>query len=142
MIRWKVAQHIERRFWLAYPAFYDSEEPASNIDDDRPRKALARGFRTWKEAIDYADRMTRTCEVELPRITADMEDGLCDWPNLRDVRLYVSQRDEPRLGQPYVEITDEYQRIEVDKHEFRPLGLILLTLAKMADAWDEQVDTV
>lgn len=67
MSRWKVAQHVQHRFWLAYPAIYDAEEPESNVDDDLPRQPLARGFRKWHDAIAYADRMARTVEVVLPR---------------------------------------------------------------------------
>lgn len=70
MSRWKVAQHIYHRFWVAYPAAYDSEQPESNMDDDLPRRPLARGFRTWREAMEYADRMTRTREYVLPRLGA------------------------------------------------------------------------
>lgn len=68
MSRWKVAQHIQNRYWIAYPAIYDAEEPESNVDDDLPRQPLARGFRKWREAMDYADRMARTRKVVLPRV--------------------------------------------------------------------------
>lgn len=71
MSRWKVAQHIQYRFWLAYPAVYDSEQPESDVDDDLPRQPLARGFRTWREAMDYADRLARTREYVLPRPSVD-----------------------------------------------------------------------
>ena len=84
MSRWKVAQHVQHRFWLAYPASYDSEQPESNMDDDLPRQPLARGFRKWQDALAYADRMTRTREVVLPRpdkddyiTTADEQVALC-----------------------------------------------------------------
>ena len=70
MTRWKVAQHVQYRFWLAYPASYDSEQPESNMDDDLPSQPLARGFRKWQDAMAYADRMARTREVVLPRFTA------------------------------------------------------------------------
>ena len=70
MSRWKVAQHVQYRFWLAYPASYDSEQPESNMDDDLPRQPLARGFRKWQDAQDYADRMARTREYVLPRLGA------------------------------------------------------------------------
>ena len=66
MTRWKVAQHVQYRFWLAYPASYDSEQPESNMDDDLPSQPLARGFRKWQDAMAYADRMARTREVVLP----------------------------------------------------------------------------
>lgn len=68
MSRWKVAQHVHRRYWIAYPAAYDAEQPESNVDDDLPRKPLARGFRKWQDAMDYADRTARTYEVVLPRV--------------------------------------------------------------------------
>ena len=68
MTRWKVAQHVQYRFWLAYPASYDSEQPESNMDDDLPSQPLARGFRKWQDAMAYADRMARTREVVLPRL--------------------------------------------------------------------------
>ncbi|WP_288833714.1 hypothetical protein [uncultured Corynebacterium sp.] len=67
MSRWKVARHIHRRTWLAYPAYYDSDQPHNDVDDDKPRTPRARAFRTWREALAYADRMARTREYVLPR---------------------------------------------------------------------------
>lgn len=71
MSRWKVAQHVQYRSWLAYPASYDSEQPESNMDDDLPRQPLGRGFRKWQDALAYADRMARTREYVLPRPDKD-----------------------------------------------------------------------
>lgn len=65
MSRWKVAQHIHYRTWLAYPAHYDSNQPHNDVDDDKPRTPRARAFRTWREAQDYADRQARTRPVVL-----------------------------------------------------------------------------
>ena len=86
-------------------------------------------FPTWREAQDYADRMARTREVVLPRITADREEGITEWPNLRDLFVWPGQHDEPRLGQPYLRIADDYRDVDVELHDLRPLALVLLALA-------------
>lgn len=120
MTRWKVAQHIQRRFWVAYPAAYDSEQPESNMDDDLPRRPLARGFRTWREAMDYADRNARTVEVVLPRRI------------VLPTNRHVVQKDglviEFRRSSSYPQLPPGH--VVVEPHERRPLALALLALAE------------
>lgn len=87
-------------------------------------------FPTWREALDYADRQARTREVVLPRITDDREEGITEWPNLRDLFVWPGQHDEPRLGQPYLRIADDYRDVDVELHDFRPLAGVLLAYAE------------
>lgn len=87
-------------------------------------------FPTWQEAQDYADRQARTVEVVLPRITGDREEGRADWPNLRDLFVWPGQHDEPRLGEPYLRIADDYRDVDVELHDLRPLALVLLAYAE------------
>lgn len=97
---------------------------------DRENCHGAAFFRTWREAQDYADRQARTREVVLPRITDDREEGITEWPNLRDLFVWPGQHDEPRLGQPYLRIADDYRDVDVELHDFRPLALVLLAYAE------------
>ena len=87
-------------------------------------------FPTWQEALDYADERARTVEVVLPRITDDREEGITEWPNLRDLFVWPGQHDEPRLGQPYLRIADDYRDVDVELHDFRPLAGVLLAYAE------------
>lgn len=87
-------------------------------------------FHTWREAQDYADRQARTREVVLPRITDDREEGITEWPNLRDLFVWPGQHDEPRLGQPYLRIADDYRDVDVELHDLRPLAGVLLAYAE------------
>lgn len=129
MSRWKVAQHIHYRTWLAYPASYDSGQPHNDVDDDRPRTPRARAFRTWHEAMDYADRMARTREVVLPRpirpcggrpeFDFDKESGL-DY-NTPRTALYDGALDLEHCCDTAVLIPREH---------WRPLALALLALAE------------
>lgn len=70
MIRWKVSQHIFYRSWLAYPESWSSGKPGADLAEDEPSPLRPRSFRTWAEAMDYADKRARTIEVTLPRLTA------------------------------------------------------------------------
>ena len=87
-------------------------------------------FVTHAEALDYADRQARTVEVVLPRITDDREEGVADWPDLRDLFVWPGQHDEPRLGQPYLRIADDYRDVDVELHDLRPLAGVLLAYAE------------
>lgn len=101
MSRWKVAQHIQYRFWLAYPAVYDSEQPESDVDDDLPRQPLARGFRKWQDALDYADRMARTREVVLPRLAPQGEVTVsAQWYCDQGVIHYINAAGDVTQGTP------------------------------------------
>ena len=95
-----------------------------------PDRTFAARFRTHAEALAYADRMARTVEVVLPRITDDREEGRADWPNLRDLFVWPDQHDEPRLGQPYLRIADDYRDVDVELHDLRPLAGVLLAYAE------------
>lgn len=97
---------------------------------DRENCHGAAFFRTWREAQDYADRQARTREVVLPRITDDREEGITEWPNLRDLFVWPGQHDEPRLGEPYLRIADDYRDVDVELHDFRPLAGVLLAYAE------------
>ena len=77
-------------------------------------------FRTWREAMEYADRRSRTVEVVLPRRTVlptdrhvVQKDGLI---------IELSQNDKfPKLPPQYLTVKSE---------ERRPLALALLALAE------------
>lgn len=101
---------------------------------DRENCHGSMNFRTWREAQDYADRQARTVEVVLPRITGDREEGITEWPNLRDLFVWPDQHDEPRLGQLYLRIADDYRDVDVELHDLRPLALVLLAYAEQEDA--------
>ena len=120
MSRWKVAQHIHYRTWLAYPASYDSGQPHNDMDDDKPRTPRARAFRTWREAMDYADRMARTREVVLPRQQLPLS-----LPGLEeDEPVFVTYDIED--GCVYLTDQDDGDMIVLYPHELRPLALVLL----------------
>lgn len=97
---------------------------------DRENCHGSMSFPTWREAQDYADRMARTVEVVLPRITDDREEGITEWPNLRDLFVWPDQHDEPRLGQLYLRIADDYRDVDVELHDLRPLAGVLLAYAE------------
>lgn len=61
MNRWKVAQHITSKVWLAWDDDDTKETPIRLMD------RTVRSFRTHTEALAHADKMARTVEVTLPR---------------------------------------------------------------------------
>lgn len=126
MSRWKVAQHVQYRFWLAYPASYDSEQPESNVDDDLPRQPLARGFRKWQDALDYADRMARTREVVLPRPDSTWFERPV-WELGDGVTVHQSIADQSQT------ITADYPRLAIPNNKRRELALALLALAEQEE---------
>lgn len=126
MTRWKVAQHVQYRFWLAYPASYDSEQPESNMDDDLPRQPLARGFRKWQDALDYADRMARTVEVTLPRIT----ESKAMIPGAFGLSLEAGRTWD---GKRNTWVKDGAGMVYVASYDLRPLALALLALAEQEE---------
>lgn len=80
-------------------------------------------FSSWREAMDYADRMARTVEVVLPRLTAlptgrhtVQRDGL--------VIEFEQSRSQPQLQPGY---------LVVEPWERRPLALALLALAEQEE---------
>lgn len=66
-----------------------------------------------------------------------MEDGVENWPNIRDVYMYLSHHDEPQLGKPYFEISYGYDDIDVEIYDLKPLVLALLavSLHYIEDNW-------
>ena len=87
MSRWKVSQHIFYRSWLAYPESVESGKPGSDLADDEPRPLRPRAFRTWAEAMAYADQRARIIEVTLPPEEYVWESGVDS-----DGRHYVTDR--------------------------------------------------
>lgn len=83
-------------------------------------------FRTWREALDYADRMARTREVVLPRqplpLSLPGDEG--------DKPITVTQ-DE--WG--FVFLTDEGdgEMVVLSPHELRPLAGTLFALAEQEE---------
>lgn len=133
MSKWVVCQHIYSKKWIAYPKNHEGYQPHTLIDG---YGLSARIFHTWREAQDYANKRACTIEVTLPHITADMEDGLENWPNIRDVYMYLSHHDEPQLGKPYFEISDGYDDIDVEIYDLKPLALSLLAVSHyIEDNW-------
>ena len=114
MSRWKVAQHIFYRSWLAYPESLDSGKPGADLAEDEPRLLRLRAFRTWREAMAYADKRARTIEVILPR-------------NAHQNTGYM--RTTPSTDGLLMEflIGNKWEAIRVTKHELDPLALALLT---------------
>lgn len=127
MSRWKVAQHVRYRSWLAYPASYDSEQPESNMDDDLPRQPLGRGFRKWQDALAYADRMARTREYVLPRPQARFSKETAQWwVGSVVIASSPSETDTALISYPG-------KLIRVMKRDLRPLALALLALAEQGE---------
>lgn len=128
MSRWKVAQHIHYRTWLAYPAYYDADQPHNDMDDDKPRTPRARAFHTWREAMDYADRMARTREVVLPRQQLPLS-----LPGLEEgERVFVTYDIED--GSVYLVDQDDGDTVVLYKHELRTLALALLAHEEQEEA--------
>lgn len=83
---------------------------------------LAGNFDTWREAMDYADRMARTVEVVLPRnplpLTMEGEGG--------DTDLFVEQK--PKENGVSIADEKQFNVIVLRRHELRPLALALLAI--------------
>lgn len=110
MSKWVVKKKPFGIGWRAWP----------DVDD---YWAGFRYFRTWREAMDYADRMARTREVVLPRAHAlptdrhsVRHDGM--------IVEYAGSRSHPRLSPG---------RVVVEPWERRPLALALLALAEQEE---------
>lgn len=82
-----------------------------------------RYFRTWREAMDYVDRMARTVEVTLPRLTA-LPTGRHTVHRNGLIVEYVRSRSQPQLP-PSCVVVEPWER--------RPLALALLALAERED---------
>lgn len=107
MSKWVVKKktfYTDRPTWLAFNA-YGHE---------------FRHFPTWHEALNYADEMTRTVVVTLPRLTALPTDRHTVHRSGLIVE-YVRSRSQPQLEPGY---------LVVEPWERRPLALALLALAE------------
>ena len=73
-------------------------------------------FRTWREALDYADRMARTREYVLPRVAPQGEVSMsATWYCDQGAIHYINSAGQVVQGTPA---------------ELRPLALALLALAE------------
>ena len=82
-----------------------------------------RGFRTWREAQDCADRIARTREVVLPRPDSTWFERPV-WELGDGVTVYQSIGDQSQT------ITADYPRIAIPNSKRRELALALLALAE------------
>lgn len=82
-----------------------------------------RAFRTWREAMDYADRMARTVEVTLPRPDSTWFERPV-WELGDGVTVHQSIADQSQT------ITADYPRIAIPNSKRRELALALLALAE------------
>lgn len=85
-----------------------------------PCRRVSEWFRTWREAMDYADRRSRTVEVVLPRRTV--------LPTDRHVVQTCGLIIEYRGSRSYPSLPTGH--IAVEPEERRPLALALLSLAE------------
>lgn len=113
MSRWAVRKNHFVGDWSVY---HDSTGGVSG----EPWKRISQWFDTWREAMDYADRMARTVEVVLPRTHTlptgrhvVQKDGL--------VIEYVRSQSQPQIKPGH---------LVVEPWERRPLALALLALAE------------
>lgn len=93
-------------------------------------------FRTWRAAMDYADRMARTREVVLPRPNLDENEkvefdftewaGLDYWPWIPEGAMY-----DPRTGPTYRFGEED---LFIRREHWKPLALALLALADQEEA--------
>ena len=80
-------------------------------------------FATWREAMDYADRMARTREVVLPRPNSAWFERPV-WELGDGVTVYQSIGDQSQT------ITADYPRIAIPNSKRREFALALLALAE------------
>lgn len=111
MSKWIVKKKSFGIGWRAWP----------DVDD---YWAGFRYFRTWREAMDYADRMTRTREVVLPLFTAlptgrhtVHRNGLiieyqrsCSYPQLQPSYLVVEPEERRPLALALLALDEEMER--------------------------------
>lgn len=80
-------------------------------------------FFTWREALDYADRMARTREYVLPRPNSTWFERPV-WELGDGVTVYQSIGDQSQT------ITADYPRIAIPNSKRREFALALLALAE------------
>lgn len=126
--RWKVAQHIYTKKWLAYPEDLNEFHPQSIFDEN---VQVARVFRNYKDAVKYAHEQASKRVVMLQHIYDDA--GTVAYGS-SGVEVGLSQRSEPesQLGKPYIWISDgdgHYLDIEID--DIEPLASLLLSFNEL-----------
>lgn len=94
-------------------------ESSLSFDNVQWRR-VSKWFDTWREAMDYADRRSRTVEVVLPRRTVLPTDRHIVQKNGLIIE-YRHSRSHPHL---------ETGHLAVEPEERRPLALALLALAE------------
>lgn len=104
MGKWTVRRRLLSDEWFVYQAGY-------------PQMWY---FATWREAMDYADRMARTVEVVLPR-THTLPTGRHTVQKDGLVIEYVRSQSQPQIKPGH---------LVVEPWERRPLALALLALAE------------
>ena len=91
-------------------------------------------FRTWREAMDWADRQARTVEVVLPRFTFDALDNWKTVPGTQNVFLGLYYREAPVIGEVEYELkVTDCETTYLNSRDARPLALALLALAEQED---------
>ena len=120
MSRWAVRKNHFVGDWSVY---YDSTGGVSG----EPWKRISQWFDTWREAMDYADRMARTVSVVLPRAHA-LPTGRHTVQKNGLVIEFERSRSYPELQPSYLVIEPE---------ERRPLALALLALAEKEESCHE-----
>lgn len=117
MSRWAVRKNHFVGDWSVY---YDSTGGVSG----EPWKRISQWFDTWREAMDYADRMARTVEVVLPRI-AGCGDRVPGAPGLKLGWEFAGG--EPDAPVFWVE-AEGSDVIYVQPDELRPLAAALVAI--------------
>lgn len=119
MNRWKVAQHILSKEWVAWNDEDMKENPIHLAD------RTVRAFRTHAEALDYADRMARTIEVTLPRIGGQFTCKQRVAPSYDDITLTKVNPTNYQIR--YAEdMSEDGRGIDMLADELKPLALALL----------------
>lgn len=94
-------------------------------------------FPTWREALAYADRMARTCEVILPRVAPHPSYGyivhpedpwVYSWPNGKWHLAPIGDWD----GHAAL-LCNDFGEYKIHADELRPLALALLALAEQEE---------
>lgn len=111
MSKWKVWRHPLSGKWIV---------------NDPDRRLVQAPGNTWREAMDYADRMARTVEVVLPRI-AGCGDRVPGAPGIRLGWEYMAM-DRDALAFWVEDEGSDVIHVQLD--ELRPLALALLALAE------------
>lgn len=115
MSRWAVMKNHFVGDWSVY---YESTGGVSG----EPWKRISQWFDTWREAMDYADRMARTVEVVLPRYSLT--------PRNRRGAYWGARKRGHDYAVFRVKDFAESQVIHVPFDDLRPLAAALLSLAE------------